>query len=358
MDPARVGDAFGPERRGIGRLELARAAPGARAPPRPSCSADGSSRGSRGSRWRSVRPTSRCARAGPRPGSASRPRPGRAPGARRGRRRRRHRSRRAPGSRACRRGPAGGPARPAATSGRATGRRPRTRSRARARRRPAGRSRSTAPMNPSQAGKPARASSMAGPSTSSRRQPPEPRMGVAPRADRARDRDAQRSAPRQRRAVRDPARPRHRPRQHSGPNRSGRAASSRPRPRSARTRRRRCRSHCGMTTPRTAFVAIAASTAEPPERRTWSPAAVARWCGATTAPCEPRASGTGAPGVAVDQPMIPVTGSSAPRNRARGRRATRSSTAVATSIPSMPAASAANPPISAPAIWPIARKTE
>ena len=41
----------------------------------------------------------------------------------------------------------------------------------------------------------------------------------------------------------------------------------------------------GMTTPSTAFVAIAASTADPPARSTPSPAAVARWWGATTAPC-------------------------------------------------------------------------
>ena len=65
-----------------------------------------------------------------------------------------------------------------------------------------------------------------------------------------------------------------------------------------------------------------------------------------------------APGMTVDHPIIPVTGSSAPRRRASGRSAITSSTAVATSIPSMPTAVAAKPPMSAPAIWPIARKTE
>ena len=50
----------------------------------------------------------------------------------------------------------------------------------------------------------------------------------------------------------------------------------------------------GITTPRTALVAMAASTAEPPARRMPRPAAVARWCGATTAPVVPRASATGA----------------------------------------------------------------
>ena len=52
----------------------------------------------------------------------------------------------------------------------------------------------------------------------------------------------------------------------------------------------------GMTTPSAAFVAIAASTALPPARRIERPAAVARWWGATTAPWEPRASGTGVHG--------------------------------------------------------------
>src|SRR5258706_140234 len=52
----------------------------------------------------------------------------------------------------------------------------------------------------------------------------------------------------------------------------------------------------GMTTARTAFVAIAASTAEPPARSKPSPAAVARWWGATTAPWRPRARGAGTRG--------------------------------------------------------------
>ena len=52
----------------------------------------------------------------------------------------------------------------------------------------------------------------------------------------------------------------------------------------------------GATTPSTAFVAIAASTAEPPARRIARPAALARWWGATTAPWLPRAAGTGTHG--------------------------------------------------------------
>ena len=58
----------------------------------------------------------------------------------------------------------------------------------------------------------------------------------------------------------------------------------------------------GMTTPSAALVAMAASTAEPPARRTESPASVARWCGATTAPRAPRTSGTGAHG---RSPLMP-----------------------------------------------------
>ena len=60
----------------------------------------------------------------------------------------------------------------------------------------------------------------------------------------------------------------------------------------------------GMTTPRTAFVAIAASTADPPARRTPSPAAVARWCGATTAPWRARARGAGTSGLSRDAVSI------------------------------------------------------
>jgi hypothetical protein len=52
----------------------------------------------------------------------------------------------------------------------------------------------------------------------------------------------------------------------------------------------------GMTTASAALVAMAASTAEPPARSTPRPAAVARWWGATTAPCRPRASGAGTSG--------------------------------------------------------------
>ena len=119
-----------PVRRRPGRA--ARTAPAARAARGRrdrSCSAGGSSRGRRGSRWRSARPRSTCARAGPRPGSAIPRRPGPAPGAPRGRRRRRHRSPRAPASRACPRAPAAARARRAATGGRLAGRRPRSRPR-------------------------------------------------------------------------------------------------------------------------------------------------------------------------------------------------------------------------------------
>ena len=52
----------------------------------------------------------------------------------------------------------------------------------------------------------------------------------------------------------------------------------------------------GITTARAAFVAIAASTAVPPERRMSRPVAVARWWGATTPPWRPRASDAGTSG--------------------------------------------------------------
>ncbi len=60
------------------------------------------------------------------------------------------------------------------------------------------------------------------------------------------------------------------------------------------------------TTARTAFVAIAASTAVPPARRIPRPAAVARWWGATTAPRPPRARGAGTSGRGVS--TVPIVG--------------------------------------------------
>ena len=129
--------------------------------------------------------------------------------------------------------------------GRAAGRPRRTRHRAPSvRRRPAEPSPRPRSMKPSQAGNPSRASSMAGASTRPRGQPPEPRVGVAPRADRAGHGD------RQRPAARDASvRPRVAERRRigrggaAGPSRSARSAGRARRvPDRARTRRRRCRS--------------------------------------------------------------------------------------------------------------------
>ena len=95
------------------------------------------------------------------------------------------------------------------------------------------------------------------------RQPPEAGVGIAPRPDGARDRDRQRAAlgghRRPARAEAPPHRPRRRPPEPFSATCSPRAASqisqnaSPPIPQPL-----------GTTTPRTAFVAIAASTAEPP----------------------------------------------------------------------------------------------
>ena len=57
-------------------------------------------------------------------------------------------------------------------------------------------------------------------------------------------------------------------------------------------------------------------------------------------------------------PAVDPTISSSRRRRANGISATASSSAVATSMPSIPRASAANPPTMAPVICPIARNTE
>ena len=110
----------------------------------------------------------------------------------------------------------------------------------------------------------------------------------------------------------------------------------------------------GTTTPSTAFVAIAASTAEPPARRTPRPAAVARWCGATTAPRVPRASGTGdqrpSVGHADGRPeagsgrwAVPTACSSPRRSWASGTSATSSRITVAMSMPSIPRAVGGDP---------------
>ena len=118
------------------------------------------------------------------------------------------------------------------------------------------------------------------------RQPAMPRVGGAPGANRAGGRD--RSGPMSGNvACRRRASPRRRPRRArpdplsavwrpvAASQMSQNASPPIPQP-------------WGMTTPSTAFVAIAASTADPPARSTPSPAAVARWWGATTAPCRPR----------------------------------------------------------------------
>ena len=63
-------------------------------------------------------------------------------------------------------------------------------------------------------------------------------------------------------------------------------------------------------------------------------------------------------GVGSDRTGTTPSSSSSRRSWASGSSANPSSTAVAMSIPSIPRASAANPPIKAPMIWPTARKTE
>ncbi len=64
-------------------------------------------------------------------------------------------------------------------------------------------------------------------------------------------------------------------------------------------------------------------------------------------------------GHALDRPSAPAsTPASSRRSWASGSSATPSRIAVATSMPSIPRASAANPPMTAPMIWPMARKTE
>ncbi len=73
-----------------------------------------------------------------------------------------------------------------------------------------------------------------------------------------------------------------------------------------------------MTTASAAFVAIAASTAWPPARRIASPAAVARWWGATTAPRRPLARGIGTSGVACAAPLIRTTRRAPTASPARG----------------------------------------
>ena len=222
---------------------------------------------------------------------------GTSPAARRDRRRRRRRSPRSRGVPASRPGPAGGRARPGARRDPRAGSGRRT---ARPGRAPPGSSgivRSTAEMKPSQAGKPPRASSIAGARTWSRDSRPK-RAWASPQ-ERTAPGTVTLSGPR--RGI--VARPRARRAAASA------AAGARPEPLSASCRRVAASQMSqnasppipqalGRTTPRTAFVAIAASTAWPPARRIERPAAVARWCGATTAPWRPRASGTGtkAPG--------------------------------------------------------------
>ena len=57
-------------------------------------------------------------------------------------------------------------------------------------------------------------------------------------------------------------------------------------------------------------MAIAASTAVPPARRIASPADVARWCGATTAPWDPLASAIGTSGRVTPASLAVVVDSS------------------------------------------------
>src|SRR5450759_1578257 len=150
-------------------------------------------------------------------------------------------------------------------------------------------------MNPSQAGKPERASSIAGPRTTSRSSRPYRRW--ASLQDRTAPGTVIASGPRSGRDLM----PWSRRRPASTPD------GARPDPLSATSRRDAASQISqkasppmpqafGITTPSTAFVATAASMAFPPARRTPSPAAVARWCGATTAPWRPRAVGTGTSG--------------------------------------------------------------
>ena len=152
--------------------------------------------------------------------------------------------------------------------------------------------RSTESMNPSQAGKPPRASSIAGARTASRDS--RPNRACASPHERTAPGTVIVSGPRRGRV----ASPWDRSAAASAP------AGARPDPFSATCARFAASQisqnasppipqALGMTVARTAFVAIAASTAWPPARRIERPAAVARWCGATTAPWRPRARGTG-----------------------------------------------------------------
>ena len=212
-------------------------------------------------------------------------------------------------------------------------------------------------MNPSQAGKPARASSMAGASTSSRDSRPN-RAWASPQ-ERTAPGTVMLNGPR-RGSVRRP---------RSRRVAASAAAALRPEPLSAYWRASAASQTSqnasppmpqpwGMTTPSTALVAIAASTALPPRTQDVQPGRRGQVVGRHDGAVRTAGERHRAPGSSVDHPIIPVTGSSARRNRASGRSAIRRSTAVATSMPSMPAASAANPPMSAPAICPIARNTE
>ena len=92
-------------------------------------------------------------------------------------------------------------------------------------------------------------------------------------------------------------------------------------PRSARSASPPIPQPSGMTTARAAFVAIAASTAEPPARSTPSPAAVARWWGATTAPWRPRAMGAGT--AAVRRSRVLHRSESSPSDVARAAASTQ-----------------------------------
>ena len=155
--------------------------------------------------------------------------------------------------------------------------------------------RSTASMKPSQAGKPSRASSIAG-AEDGRPTGGPTRLARHPRSERAPG-TVTASAPRSgsvchalvpEAAGIDARAARPEPLSASWPARAASQMSQKASPPIPQA--------LGMTTPRTAFVAMAASIAFPPARRTPSPAAVARWCGATTAPWRPRAVGTGTSG--------------------------------------------------------------
>ena len=265
----------------------------------------------------------------------------RAPGARRCRRRRSRRTRRRPGARASR-ARAGSrtssPGRHGRPCGRKTCSNPDPRPIAP---RLAAACASTARMNPSQAGKPRRASSIAGARTSARDSRPN-RAWASPH-ERTAPGTVIVSGPRSGRRL-EPARPQRRRigrrRRPPGAVQRVLAALGR-RPRSARTRRRRSRSTTARRPPATAFVGdrrVDRRAAGAQDRR--GPASVARWWGATTAPRAPRASGAGtrtghARRSPTSVPVIARPGARARRRSAPGAGAGRAGRSAISSSPNV-----------------------